>query len=248
MNTNILGIVKRIVAEQGEDILDNSQRLKAFFVDYAKDEPQQERLAFGRSIEMGFYKELKNAAAGERQRKKTAMADQLHAKTGVDKAICSGTLDLLEIVIFGKAQNNPGKAQDKAGKDKGQKKPSPADVTSGGVVCPSCGTFIPAATAPGKPAGQPAGKAPSNIPEGYEEIDVIDFIIGNSSGKFNSKRKFWSHVKFSYNSSTSFLFDSIDDKSYTIIFDVSRRLPKMVSGQEVIILYTGGEELDDVIV
>ena len=102
MNTNLLNIVKRIIAEQGEDILDNPQRLKAVFMDYAKDEPKSERVAFGRCVEMGFYQELKNTINNEeRRRKKAALADQLHDKTGIDKAYCADALDLMEAVIFG---------------------------------------------------------------------------------------------------------------------------------------------------
>ena len=44
MNTNMLAIVKQIIAEQGEGILDSPQRLKAFFADYARDE-QMARIA-----------------------------------------------------------------------------------------------------------------------------------------------------------------------------------------------------------
>ena len=104
MNTNMLNIIKRIVAEQGEDILGNPQRLKAFFLDYAKDEPKGERIAFGRCVEMGFYAELKNTSnSGERQRKKAALAGQLHDKTSIDQVSCAVAIDLMEAVIFGEA-------------------------------------------------------------------------------------------------------------------------------------------------
>ena len=104
MNTNLLNIVKRIIAEQGEDILGNPQRLKAFFMDYAKDEPKSERVAFGRCIEMGAYGELKNTGSADaRERKKEVLADQLHTKTGIDKRQCADALDLLEAVVFGEA-------------------------------------------------------------------------------------------------------------------------------------------------
>jgi hypothetical protein len=73
MNTNLLDVVKRIIAEQGEDILANAQRLKPLISDYAKNEPKEERQAFGRCIEQGFYQQIKAArTAGERQRLKTA--------------------------------------------------------------------------------------------------------------------------------------------------------------------------------
>ena len=110
MNTNMLNIVKRIVAERGEGVLGDPQRLKAFFMDYAKDESKSERLAFGRCVEMGCYEELKDAhTAEERRRKKAVLADQLHAKTGIEREYCAGALDVLEAVVFGAASS--GSAQ-----------------------------------------------------------------------------------------------------------------------------------------
>jgi len=101
MNTNLLNIVKRIIAEQGEGILADTQRLRAFFMDYSKDEPRQERLAFGRCIELGSYQELKNAhTTDERQHKKVVLADQLHTRTNIDRELCANALDLLETVMF----------------------------------------------------------------------------------------------------------------------------------------------------
>ena len=105
MNTNLLNIVKQIVAEKGENILADSQKLKPLFSDYAKDEPKNERIAFGRCIEMGAYKELKNTSTPEeRKRKKAALADQLNATAGIDKTQCMNALDLLEAAIFTSAQ------------------------------------------------------------------------------------------------------------------------------------------------
>jgi len=59
MNTNLLNIVNRIVAEQGEGILADAKRLFPYFSDYAKNENKEERVAFGRCIEYGAYQELK---------------------------------------------------------------------------------------------------------------------------------------------------------------------------------------------
>ncbi|GMO63850.1 MAG: hypothetical protein Ta2A_11330 [Treponemataceae bacterium] len=42
MNTNLVTIVKKIVADYGENILANPQRLKSFFSDLAKDEPKKD--------------------------------------------------------------------------------------------------------------------------------------------------------------------------------------------------------------
>jgi len=107
MNTNLLAIVKQIIAEQGEGILDDPKRLKAFFADYAKDEPKQERLAFGRCVEMGCYAELKGCGSvEERQHKKTELATALHRNTGIERPYCADALDLMEVVIFGEQEKN----------------------------------------------------------------------------------------------------------------------------------------------
>ena len=105
MNNNLLNVVKRIVAEKGENVLADPQKLKPLFSDYAKDEAKEDRVAFGRCIEMGSYQELKNTAnVDERRRKKAALIDQLNTKYGIDKPHCSDALDLLEAVIFRQEQ------------------------------------------------------------------------------------------------------------------------------------------------
>jgi hypothetical protein len=75
VNTNLLNVVKRIIADNGEAVLTDPARLKAFFGDLAKDEPKPPRTAFGRCIEEGAYNALKTApdAAGRAERK-TAIA------------------------------------------------------------------------------------------------------------------------------------------------------------------------------
>jgi hypothetical protein len=129
MNQNFLTVIKRIVFEQGEDILTSPQRLKGLISDYAKNEPKPERLAFGRCIEYGFYGELKKAAAPEeRVRVKAALAQRLHSEEGLDLALCSETLDLLEAVIWGVQQQkilcaNCGE-----------------ELQEGWAMCPFCGT------------------------------------------------------------------------------------------------------------
>jgi hypothetical protein len=102
VNTNLLNIVKRIINDYGEAILADPVRLKPLFSDYAKNEFKEDRVAFGRCIEMGFYNELKRTQTGdERQRLKTTLANKLQAKTGIDKPHCNDALDLLETAIFG---------------------------------------------------------------------------------------------------------------------------------------------------
>jgi len=105
MNTNLLNIVNRIVAEQGESILADVKRLNPFFADYAKNEAKEDRVAFGRCLEAGAYQELKKTrTVDERRRVKSALADQVNVKTGIDKQQCISALDLLEAVLFKQAQ------------------------------------------------------------------------------------------------------------------------------------------------
>jgi hypothetical protein len=116
MNANLLAIVNRIVAEQGEGILADAKRLFPFFADYAKNEYKEDRVAFGRCIEMGAYQELKKAGtADERRRVKATLIDQVNAKTGIDRPHCSEALDLLEAVMFRpEQQSSPLPQQAKA--------------------------------------------------------------------------------------------------------------------------------------
>jgi len=101
MNANLLAIVNRIVAEQGEGILSDAKRLFPFFSDYAKNEHKEDRIAFGRCIEIGAYQALKNTrSADERRRVKAGLTDQLQSKTGIDRQHCADALDLLEAVLF----------------------------------------------------------------------------------------------------------------------------------------------------
>ena len=114
-DTNLLDVVKLIIFEKGQEVLADPQTLKAAFKEYAQDVPKEQRLAFGRCIEMGCYEELKNTpSASERKRKKTALADQVHVKAGIDKALCVAALDLLEAVIFAAAAASETQAQEKA--------------------------------------------------------------------------------------------------------------------------------------
>jgi hypothetical protein len=105
MNTTLLNILKRIVADHGENILADPQRLKPLFSDYAKNEQKEERVAFGRCIEAGAYYELKKAGtADERKRIKTTLINKVHAQTGIDWAQCNDALNLLEAVMFKQTQ------------------------------------------------------------------------------------------------------------------------------------------------
>jgi Ca-activated chloride channel family protein len=100
MNTNLLNIVRRVAAEQGEGILGDPERLKSFIKDYAKDEPKEDRVAFGRCIEQDFYNQIKAAkTADERRRLKTDLAKRLQTTAGLSAAQSSGALDILDAAI-----------------------------------------------------------------------------------------------------------------------------------------------------
>jgi len=99
MNINLLNVVKRIVSEQGESILAYPHKLNPLFKDYAKDESKEERIAFGRCIEIGAYQELKNSSSNRIQTKYN-LATKLQTLTNYDIGLCNSTIDLLEAVIY----------------------------------------------------------------------------------------------------------------------------------------------------
>jgi hypothetical protein len=102
MNTNFVAVIKRIIAEQGEDILANPQRVKGYVNDYAASESKVERRVFCRCIEYGAYIELKNAPDAEaRLRVKAALAQKVNGNEGLEVALCKDALDALEAAMFG---------------------------------------------------------------------------------------------------------------------------------------------------
>jgi hypothetical protein len=102
MNTNFVHIIKRIVDEQGESILANPQMLKGFVADYAKAESKTERLAFGRCIEQGYYRVLKQTTSPqERARIKPQIARQMSSIIKLELPLCTEAIDVLEAVIYG---------------------------------------------------------------------------------------------------------------------------------------------------
>jgi rubrerythrin len=125
MNNELVAVIKRIIAEHGEDILANPQRLKGYVSDYAAAESKSERLVFGRCIEHGAYTELKNAPDAEaRLRVKAALAQRVHNNEGLDVALCNDALDTLEAAMFDEKNicQNCGKT-----------------LQEGWVSCPFCG-------------------------------------------------------------------------------------------------------------
>ncbi|GMO31726.1 MAG: hypothetical protein Ta2B_12800 [Termitinemataceae bacterium] len=115
MNTNFLNIIKRIVAEQGEGILTDPQRLKAIVKDYAKGETKEDRVAFGRCIEAGCYNELKRAAtAQERRRLKRELSARVASASLIDTARCAAALDIIEAAISPAPQSTSMPSSDAA--------------------------------------------------------------------------------------------------------------------------------------
>ena len=101
MNTNLLAIVKQIVAEQGEGILGEPRRVAAFFADLARDIPKPQKNAFTKCLERESAQVLKNAAEPDRDTCKQQLAQKLHEDEGLDLGLCGETLELLAMVLFG---------------------------------------------------------------------------------------------------------------------------------------------------
>jgi hypothetical protein len=101
MNTNLLTIVNQIAAQHGEAILADPKRLKAVFSDLAKNDPKPLRLAFGRAIEAGAYTALKTAPdTAERASRKASIAQRLRDEHGLDAALCTEALDILDAALL----------------------------------------------------------------------------------------------------------------------------------------------------
>jgi S1-C subfamily serine protease len=100
MNTNLLSIVKQIIASHGEGILGDPQRLKPIFKNHAKNLAKEERVAFGRCIEQGFYGKIKMAKTAEdRRRLKAGLARQLQSTAGINPALAADMLDILNAAL-----------------------------------------------------------------------------------------------------------------------------------------------------
>ncbi|MDR2476786.1 MAG: formylglycine-generating enzyme family protein [Treponema sp.] len=111
MNTSLLSIVKQITAQYGEEVLADPKRLKSFFSDLAKDESKPLRLAFGKCVESGYYRILKDTkTAQERREVIDSLARRLRDDEGLDIALCSGALEVLAAAIFGEEQIAPAPA------------------------------------------------------------------------------------------------------------------------------------------
>jgi hypothetical protein len=103
MNTAFVNIIKQIVNRQGEAILGDPARLKQFVHKEARAVPAELRLSFGRCIEQGYYRVLKQASsAEERSRIKPQIARQMHHITKLDETLCAEAVDVLEAALYAK--------------------------------------------------------------------------------------------------------------------------------------------------
>jgi hypothetical protein len=111
MNTTFVNIIKQIASQQGEAILGDAARLKLFVSKYAKNEPKEIRLAFGRCIEQGYYRVLKQTSTPlERQQLKQKIAQQMHNISKLELPLCTEAVDILEAVLYG-GQSNQSTSQ-----------------------------------------------------------------------------------------------------------------------------------------
>jgi len=102
MNTTLLASIKWVISQHGEDILGKPVELKNHLAKHTKNEPKEQRIAFGRCIELGCYKELKKAQnENERSQIKAILIRKIHGRTGINLTICGDALDILDTVIFG---------------------------------------------------------------------------------------------------------------------------------------------------
>jgi uncharacterized protein (TIGR02145 family) len=96
----LLDIIKQIVAKEGEQLLSEPRRVKAFFSDLAKDEPKPKKLAFIKCLEYDFAKILKDVAKEERANCKESLAKKLNDDEGLELKICRESIDMLCSVLF----------------------------------------------------------------------------------------------------------------------------------------------------
>jgi hypothetical protein len=134
MNRALLSSIKYIKTKYGEDILGDPVRLNPEFAKYAKNEPKEERIAFGRCIETGCYSELKKARTeDERINTKVNLALLVHNKHNIPINQCHDALDILDEVIFGSVSQSTPNPQ----------KPSPVNTNPIGPTPPPINNNIP---------------------------------------------------------------------------------------------------------
>jgi WD40 repeat protein len=101
INSNLLAVLKEIVSRHGGvETLSNARRVKALLSDLAADEPKRQKKALIACLEHGFVALLQEVPARERGHVKEKMAERLNREEGLDLALCSDTLDLLEAALL----------------------------------------------------------------------------------------------------------------------------------------------------
>ncbi|GHV61225.1 hypothetical protein AGMMS49587_04810 [Spirochaetia bacterium] len=100
MNTTLLDTIKKLVSDQGAEILNDSKKANAYLSDLAAKEPKPQRMTLVKCLEYGFHTELQNTQADERERCKNRLAQRLHDEEGTDLGLCKDSLDLLEAVLM----------------------------------------------------------------------------------------------------------------------------------------------------
>ncbi|MCL2608728.1 MAG: zinc ribbon domain-containing protein [Treponema sp.] len=130
MNTNFLNIVKRIVAEKGEDVLSNPKLVSAMLADLARDIPKPAKYAFLRSLENDCAQKLKNAGRANSADAVEKLARQLNRDEGLDAALCTEVLRLLAAVLFGETKTAKNVYCKNCGKE----------LPKEWLACPYCGT------------------------------------------------------------------------------------------------------------
>ena len=90
-------------------------------------------------------------------------------------------------------------------------------------------------------------------PAGYEEIDRFDLVLGFQNQRFEPGHKLCSRWNFTVISGTQVIFDTGGGQA--LAFDLTKRPPKMLMGQSVLVLYTFASytsrpncTLDDIVV
>ncbi|GHT52150.1 hypothetical protein FACS1894106_0220 [Spirochaetia bacterium] len=100
MNTTLLDTIKKLVSEQGAEILNDSKKVNAYLSDLAAKEPKPQRMTLVKCLEYGFHTELQNTQADERERCKNRLTQRLHDEEGTDLGLCKDSLDLLEAMLM----------------------------------------------------------------------------------------------------------------------------------------------------
>jgi len=101
MNSDLLNIIKQIVAERGDTVLSEPKIVSAFFSDLARDVPKPQRNALIKCLEHKFVQALKNVGKAERANCKQKLAEKLHNEEGLDIVLCGNAVELLATVLFG---------------------------------------------------------------------------------------------------------------------------------------------------